>query len=122
MIEIVADAVQEEQTIEAPKLDKLGRAYGTGRRKDAKARVWIKPGTGKIIINKREMSAYFGRPVLSMIVNQPFVATENADKFDPYNRRDMDVAATLNQSTSILSFSGGKKCFTSLFFFPSLCQ
>ena len=51
-----------------PKRDKYGRAYATGRRKNASARVWIKPGTGKIVVNKREIGVYFARPVLQMIV------------------------------------------------------
>ena len=60
---------------EAPKyvqkLDKLGRAYATGKRKDAVARVWIKPGSGKIVVNGRPIEVYFARPVLRMILQQP---------------------------------------------------
>ncbi len=67
---------------EAPKLDELGRAYATGRRKDSVARVWIKPGSGKITVNKREVTNYFGRAVLRMLINQPFEATDNKEKFD----------------------------------------
>lgn len=67
-----------------PVIDKLGRAYGTGRRKDASARVWIKPGTGKVVVNNKEVKAYFARPVLQMIVNQPFEATDTEGKFDVY--------------------------------------
>jgi len=63
-------------------IDALGRAYGTGRRKDASARVWIKAGNGKIVVNGKEVEKYFGRPVLRMIINQPFVATKNAGRFD----------------------------------------
>lgn len=73
----------EAQTTEK-KLDEQGRSYGTGRRKDAVARVWLKEGTGKIIVNKKPISEYFARPVLRMIVNQPFVALDRADKFDVY--------------------------------------
>lgn len=67
-----------------PKRDKLGRAYATGRRKDASARAWIKPGKGEVIVNGKELSKYFARPVLRMIIQQPFVATENSNKFDVY--------------------------------------
>jgi len=76
-----AALTQEERT---PKLDAQGRSYGTGRRKDAVARVWVKPGTGKITVNRREIATYFARPVLRMIVNQPFVALDRADKFDVF--------------------------------------
>ena len=64
---IAAEAPEARQ----PKLDKFGRAYATGKRKDAVARVWIKPGSGKIVINGRELERYFARPVLRMILNQP---------------------------------------------------
>lgn len=67
-----------------PKIDDFGRAYATGRRKDASARVWIKAGTGKIVVNKKDVTKYFSRPVLRMIVNQPFGATNNKDKFDVF--------------------------------------
>lgn len=67
-----------------PQKDKLGRAYATGRRKDATARVWIKAGSGKVIVNKKDIGQYFKRPVLRMIVNQPFDVTENKNKFDVY--------------------------------------
>ena len=52
--------------------DALGRSYATGKRKDAVARVWIKPGSGKVVVNGKEMAAYFARPVLQMILRQPF--------------------------------------------------
>lgn len=70
--------------IKEPKTDEQGRAYGTGRRKNASARVWIKPGTGKITVNGSEFEDYFKRPVLRMIINQPFEATENLNKFDVF--------------------------------------
>ena len=57
------------------KLDKQGRSYATGKRKDAVARVWIKPGAGKIMVNARDLQAYFARPVLRMLIQQPLVAT-----------------------------------------------
>ena len=65
-----------------PKIDDLGRAYATGKRKDAIARVWIKPGLGRVVINGRELEVYFARPVLRMILNQPFIAADRADQFD----------------------------------------
>jgi len=64
------------------KVDELGRSYATGKRKDAVARVWIKPGTGKIIINKREFESYFARPVLQMVLKQPLVAADRMGQFD----------------------------------------
>jgi len=74
----------EAQATTEKKLDDKGRAYGTGRRKDAVARVWLKEGSGKIIINKQPIEGYFVRPVLRMIINQPFVSLDRADKFDVY--------------------------------------
>lgn len=65
-----------------PKIDAQGRAYATGKRKNAIARVWIKPGTGKVIVNGREMEVYFARPVLRMLINQPFSVTEREGQFD----------------------------------------
>jgi small subunit ribosomal protein S9 len=67
-----------------PQLDAFGRAYATGKRKNAVARVWIKPGAGKIDINGRESPNYFARPVLRMIINQPFVATNRLGQFDVF--------------------------------------
>jgi small subunit ribosomal protein S9 len=71
---------------EAPKyvqkLDKQGRAYATGKRKDAVARVWIKPGAGKIVINEREIETYFARPVLRMMIQQPIAAANRAGQYD----------------------------------------
>ena len=64
------------------KLDKQGRAYATGKRKDAVARVWVQPGAGKIVINTRELEIYFARPVLRMLINQPLVATNRFGQFD----------------------------------------
>jgi small subunit ribosomal protein S9 len=79
-------AIAEVAVVEPkkPEVDELGRAYGTGRRKVSTARAWIKPGKGKIIVNKKELTEYFKRPVLRMILNQPFVATENDNRFDVY--------------------------------------
>ena len=65
-----------------PKLDKQGRAYATGRRKDAISRVWIKRGKGKITVNGKAIEAYFARPVLRMIVQQPLVASARLSELD----------------------------------------
>jgi small subunit ribosomal protein S9 len=64
------------------KLDKQGRAYATGKRKDAVARVWIKPGTGKITINARAVEVYFARPVLRMILSQPLEVAKRVGQYD----------------------------------------
>jgi small subunit ribosomal protein S9 len=63
-------------------LDAYGRAYATGRRKDAVARVWLKPGTGKITINGRDQSVYFARPTLRLIINQPFGVAGREGQYD----------------------------------------
>jgi len=63
-------------------IDAQGRAYATGRRKDAVARVWLKPGTGKITINGRDQTVYFARPTLRLVINQPFDVTERRDQYD----------------------------------------
>ena len=65
-----------------PPKDNAPRNYGTGRRKDAVARVWIKAGHGRIIVNDREVEKYFARPVLRMIINQPFLAVDRLGNFD----------------------------------------
>ena len=64
------------------KLDKQGRAYATGKRKDAVARVWIKPGTGKVTVNDRPLEVYFARPVLRMILQQPLGIVKRVDQYD----------------------------------------
>ena len=64
------------------KVDKLGRAYATGKRKDAVARVWIKPGAGKITVNARELDVYFARPVLRMMIQQPLVVAARNGQYD----------------------------------------
>nr|WP_238525852.1 30S ribosomal protein S9 [Parvularcula bermudensis] len=63
-------------------MDQYGRSYATGRRKTAIARVWIKPGSGKITVNNRDIADYFGRPVLQMVLKQPLEAAERMDQFD----------------------------------------
>jgi small subunit ribosomal protein S9 len=70
-------AVVREQEIDAQ-----GRAYATGRRKDAVARVWLKPGTGKIVVNGRDQEVYFARPSLRLVINQPFGVTERTGQYD----------------------------------------
>jgi len=75
-------AAQPAAPVHVQKLDKHGRAYATGKRKDAIARVWVKPGTGKITVNGKEFTAYFARPVLQMILQQPIVATSRDGQFD----------------------------------------
>jgi small subunit ribosomal protein S9 len=65
-----------------PKRDALGRSYATGKRKNAVARVWIKPGNGKIEVNGRDSPVYFARPVLRMLISQPFVVTDRLGQFD----------------------------------------
>ncbi|MCP4933123.1 MAG: 30S ribosomal protein S9 [bacterium] len=64
------------------KLDAQGRAYATGKRKNAIARVWIKPGNGKITVNGREFKTYFARPVLQLVIHQPILAAERKDQYD----------------------------------------
>jgi small subunit ribosomal protein S9 len=64
------------------KIDKQGRAYATGKRKNAVARVWLKPGSGKIVVNTRTIEVFFARPVLRMLINQPLVAANRATQFD----------------------------------------
>ncbi|MAL08868.1 MAG: 30S ribosomal protein S9 [Maricaulis sp.] len=77
----VAELVAEEALPE-PKIDELGRAYATGKRKNAIARVWIKRGNGKFTINGRDEEIYFARPVLRMMIRQPFETAERIDEFD----------------------------------------
>jgi small subunit ribosomal protein S9 len=75
-------AAQPAAPVHVQKLDKNGRAYATGKRKDAIARVWVKPGSGKITVNEKEFVAYFARPVLQMILKQPIVAANRDGQFD----------------------------------------
>ena len=75
-------APAEEAPKYEQKLDKQGRAYATGKRKDAVARVWIKPGSGKVTVNGKELNTYFARPVLQMILRQPFQIAGVEDQFD----------------------------------------
>jgi small subunit ribosomal protein S9 len=77
-----APAVVETVAPVEPKIDSLGRSYATGRRKDAAARVWVKRGTGQVTINGRKLDVYFARPVLQMILAQPFEVAERVGEFD----------------------------------------
>ncbi len=79
---IPAPAVQEEAPLREQQLDKQGRAYATGRRKDAIARVWLKPGSGRILVNGREQEVYFARPTLRLVINQPFDIADRRGQYD----------------------------------------
>ena len=74
--------VEETVILAEPKIDDLGRAYATGKRKDVVARVWIKHGNGKITVNGRVVETYFARPVLRMMISQPFGVAERVDQYD----------------------------------------
>ena len=82
----LADAARIAEVAEVPlreqELDQYGRAYATGRRKDAVARVWLKPGTGKITVNGRDQEVYFARPTLRLVINQPYAITEREGQYD----------------------------------------
>ena len=73
---------QEQAPLREQQLDKYGRAYATGRRKDAVARVWLKPGSGKIEVNGRDQETYFARPTLRLVINQPFDVTDRNGQYD----------------------------------------
>ncbi len=84
-----ADAVAGEGETAAPaaplreqEIDEQGRAYATGRRKDATARVWLKPGTGKVTVNGKDQEVYFARPTLRLVINQPFAIAEREGQYD----------------------------------------
>ena len=76
------DSALENTPLPEKKVDEHGRAYATGKRKNAVARVWLKPGSGIIKINGKISDDYFARPVLRMLINQPLVAAERVDQFD----------------------------------------
>ncbi len=67
-----------------PKRDALGRSYATGRRKNASARVWVKPGKGEITVNGKRVTQYFARPVLRMLITQPFLVADRYNQFDVF--------------------------------------
>ena len=78
--------VEQMETIEYRQIvDEQGRSYSTGKRKDATARVWLKPGSGKIEINGRQLETYFARPVLRMLIHQPFEVANRKNQFDVYS-------------------------------------
>jgi small subunit ribosomal protein S9 len=76
------DTAAPEAPRHVKKVDAQGRAYATGKRKDAVARVWIKPGGGKIVVNERELGVYFARPVLRMILQQPLLIANRMNQYD----------------------------------------
>jgi small subunit ribosomal protein S9 len=80
--EAPAQPTAPEAPLREQQLDKQGRAYATGRRKDAVARVWLKPGSGQITINGRDQSVYFARPTLRLVINQVFDITERRGQYD----------------------------------------
>ncbi|MGO4854332.1 30S ribosomal protein S9 [Phaeovulum sp. W22_SRMD_FR3] len=77
-------AAVAEAILRTPQRDSLGRSYATGKRKDAVARVWVKPGSGKVVVNGKEMAVYFARPVLQMILRQPFTVAGVEGQFDVF--------------------------------------
>jgi small subunit ribosomal protein S9 len=80
--EATGEPAEPQAPVYVQKLDAQGRAYATGKRKDAVARVWLKPGTGRITVNKKDYTDYFGRPVLRMILQQPIVAAAREGQYD----------------------------------------
>jgi small subunit ribosomal protein S9 len=77
-------AVPSDQIRREPKRDEFGRSYATGRRKESVARVWIKPGKGEINVNGKKAAQYFARPVLRMLITQPFLVADRYNQFDVY--------------------------------------
>ncbi|MGN6552043.1 MAG: 30S ribosomal protein S9 [Pararhizobium sp.] len=75
-------AKAEAAPVHIKKVDQHGRAYATGKRKDAVARVWLKPGSGRIVVNEKPMNEYFARPVLQMVLQQPIIAAARDGQFD----------------------------------------
>lgn len=80
--EATGAVADQEPKAPEPKIDANGRAYATGKRKDAVARVWIKPGSGRMTVNGRDVDNYFARPVLRMVINQPFGAVNRVNQYD----------------------------------------
>ncbi|MCU0954208.1 MAG: 30S ribosomal protein S9 [Hyphomicrobium sp.] len=78
----IKPAAPADAPVHVQKLDKLGRAYATGKRKDAVARVWIKPGKGTITVNDKDYAKYFARPVLQMLLKQPLAAANRLTQYD----------------------------------------
>ena len=77
-----ATGVAEPAALPEKVVDAQGRAYATGKRKNAVARVWIKPGNGTVVVNGRDVAAYFARPTQQMVINQPFEAANRSDQYD----------------------------------------
>jgi small subunit ribosomal protein S9 len=75
-------AAPAEEATPQPQRDAQGRSYATGKRKDAVARVWVKPGSGRVSVNGRDIQTYFARPVLRMLINQPFQISDRENQFD----------------------------------------
>lgn len=78
--EIIVDSAPKREQ----KLDAFGRSYATGKRKSSVARVWIKPGSGKIMVNGLDQALYFTRPILKMVINQPFVCAGRSEQYDVF--------------------------------------
>ena len=81
---VPAPVVVSTQPKREPKRDALGRSYATGRRKESTARVWIKPGKGEILVNEKKVVQYFARPVLRMLLTQPFLVADRYNQFDVF--------------------------------------
>ena len=82
LAETTGESIVETVAQAEPKIDEFGRTYATGKRKDAVARVWIKPGNGQLIVNGRAGEVYFARPVLRMVLSQPFQVTDRLGQYD----------------------------------------
>ena len=82
LAETTGESIVETTAQAEPKIDELGRTYATGKRKDAVARVWIKPGNGQLTVNGRAGEVYFARPVLRMVLSQPFQVTDRLGQYD----------------------------------------
>ena len=82
LAETTGESIVETAAQAEPKIDELGRTYATGKRKDAVARVWIKPGNGQLTVNGRAGEVYFARPVLRMVLSQPFQVTDRLGQYD----------------------------------------
>jgi len=80
--ELAVARPEEAKPAAQPKIDALGRAYATGKRKNSIARVWVKPGSGRISVNDRPVEEYFARPTLRMLIGQPFVVAARTNQFD----------------------------------------
>src|SRR5579863_10759733 len=83
-VAVGAPPAPSDQPKVEPKRDSFGRSYATGRRKNAVARVWIKPGKGEILVNDKKVVQYFARPVLRMLLTQPFLVADRYNQFDVY--------------------------------------